>query len=533
MALAGLGLGALRVLQLLSRPPPPAAYQQLSDGEVEEKLGSVPPRSSSTPESISMFSRTSKGDAEEYHCGWVYVTPDFYEIVRINMAVLQDVRNLAARPTDVYFMVLEGSALRLYSSERQDVCMGVTSIEGHLVDIYPHSLLLDEIYRKEYPIRISNPAGPVFGGQTSTCYVYAANASEKEDWLLALRRASGTQPEVDAARAQLDFPGFMEGFAAQLGALDADPMGAMLSSLAARVMFNIHTAAEIEALIKERFAKKTATLPRPFFVGDLELEEVCLGRSAPILSNGRVHSVTHHGEWTGSVDVFYGGGLTLKIKTAITSPVHVPVGVNVQVRRLSGRLMLKMKPPPSDRLWYAFYRLPDYDLAIEPVVSSIPITWSFVQSAALKKVEEALLEFVVLPNMDDLNVPPLVLGGLFVGERPFELEPVPRANIQRIVDPAHWSAESLSRRSPSRHSLPPAASPAASVARISADDLGAAERSFIEQSVLRARPGAAEQGPQRKIMVTLDAMKLPAAGSPLLASLQNPVPAKDSDGKHE
>ncbi len=65
------------------------------------------------------------------------------------------------------------------------------------MDIFPHSLLLDEIYRKDYPIRICNPTGPILGSASSSVFVYSANASEKEDWLYSLRRASGSvTPQV-------------------------------------------------------------------------------------------------------------------------------------------------------------------------------------------------------------------------------------------------------------------------------------------------------------------------------------------------
>ena len=178
-------------------------------------------------------------------------------------------------------------------------------------------------------------------------------------------------------------------------------------------------------MIKEKFVKRTATLPKPFFMGDLVLESIEIGRKAPILSNGRLHSIAHHGELVGSIDIFYGGGLSLRISTKITQPVEVPIVVAVRVNKLAGRLLLKIKGPPSDRLWFGFYRLPDYSVDIQPIVSNVAITWSFVQSAILKKVEEALNEFVVLPNMDELPIPPLISGPLFIGERPFELEPIP------------------------------------------------------------------------------------------------------------
>jgi hypothetical protein len=488
---------------------------------VPNKYTPVPTEADTEEDKISMFSGSTsataktEGDTEEYHCGWVYLTFEYREFPAIDLAMLQAMRG-GSRPTGVYFMILHRSSLFLYDSEAQDTCLGVTSVDSFRVDVFPHDLLLDDIYRKDCPLRITNPTGSMLGSGSSSCFVYAANGSEKEDWLFALRRATGgTSLETEKEREKLDFTGFMTDFESQLGSQETDGTGQLMSALIARIMFNIHHAAEVETLIRSKWVQRTESLPKPFFMGDLILEDIDIGRSAPIISNGRLHSLRHNGELVGSLDFYYPGGLNLRISTQITSPVTVPIVVAVSVKKLAGRVMVKIKGPPSDRLWFGFYRLPDYDISVDPVVSNVAITWSFVQSAIMKKIEAALLEFVVLPNMTDLAIPPLVSGSLFVGERPFELEPVPPTEIAKIVDVTAYSAEGLSRRSPS-------VIPLTSEHELSHETL---ERMSLSVDNLLLRPvsrsGVVSQAQlsNRKIFVAMTEKQLGAIRSPLLGSL--------------
>lgn len=495
-------LGALGVLLWLATP---------------NKYTPIPLEEDKDTDKISMFSIVGggekvEGDTEEYHCGWVYLTFEYREFPSIDLAVLQEMRG-SSRPAGVYFMILHRSSLFLYDSEAQETCLGVTSVESFLVDIFPHSLLLDDIYRKDCPIRITNPTGSILGSGSASCFVYAANGSEKEDWLFALRKATGgTTIETEKEREKLDFTGFMTDFETQLNSQETDGTGQLISALIARVMFNVHRAAEVETLIRSKFIQRTESIPKPFFMGELVLEDVDIGKAAPIISNGRLHSLRHNGELVGSLDFYYPGGLSLRISTQITSPVTVPIVVAVSVKKLAGRVMVKIKGPPSDRLWFGFYRLPDYEISVDPVVSNVAITWSFIQSAIMKKIEAALLEFVVLPNMTDLAIPPLVSGSLFVGERPFELEPVPPTEIAKIVDVAAYSAEGLSRRSPSLVSLNQQIRTSPSV-----DSL--LMRPTSRTGVVSQAQLSQTQLSNRKIFVAMTEKQLGAIQSPLLGSL--------------
>jgi hypothetical protein len=434
----------------------------------------------------------------------VYLALEYKDVVPINLAVLQRMRDTLSRPEGVYFMVLKQASLFLYRSEEQEHCEGIASIKGHLVDIFPHSLLLDEIFKKEFPIRVCNPTGSLFGSQ-STAYVYAANGSEKEDWLYALRRAAvEVQPEIKARREALDFPGFIRRAAETLEATPSlDATGELISALVGRLIFNVHRADEVTALIRERFDRKVAALPKPAMLGPLVLEELSLGQGIPVLSNGKLHSLSHNHELVGSIDLLYPGGLALRISTsiAVTAGIVIPVTVDVVVRRLAGRLMLKIKGPPSDRLWFGFYRLPDYDIHVLPAVSSRALSWNFVQTIIAKQIDDAMREFVVLPNMDDINIPPLLAGSMFVGERPFELGPLPQATIDAVLAKGRYSALALSHAGESAGEGSPQM---VSLESIPSSTAASASVEIIESILRKETEEPAQAEAERKVFIAVN-----------------------------
>ena len=64
-------------------------------------------------------------------------------------------------------------------------------------------------------------------------------------------------------------------------------------------------------------------------------------------------------------DLKYNGKFALEITTNVLINLgtriktrEVPIALSVTLTQLEGRLVVKMKAPPSDRLWYAFETMP-------------------------------------------------------------------------------------------------------------------------------------------------------------------------------
>lgn len=402
-----------------------------------------------------------------YRCGWVCASSEYSERPPTDLACLQRMRGARSRngSRGIYFLVLKHNSLFLYESEEQTYCAHVVVLTGCQVDLYPHTLLLDEIYQKIHPIRIIKATGDgaLFEGR-HTLYIYASNSSEKEDWLYALRQALNPPGQTKRRNEQLAEAIFMERLGRYVRGPHVDTASQWLNAIGGRIFYNLFRSKDVERFFRLKFERKSAVAPRPFFLGELKLRSVYPGQSLPMLSKGQLHAISQDGEVTASVDIFYPGGFKLTIATEVRWEIPhlkaliVPIVMSLQVRRLSGRLLLRIKPPPSDRLWYGFYRPPVLDIDVEPVISSTAITWGVIKTGVLKHLQEELAEHALLPNMDDLTLPPLVVGDAFGGQRPFEMDLLPPSLLAEACQldlSAHGisSMPSAPDRPPRRESL--------------------------------------------------------------------------------
>lgn len=78
--------------------------------------------------------------------------------------------------------------------------------------------------------------------------------------------------------------------------------------------------------------------------------------------------------------------------------------LHVEVRGLSGTLMINIPPPPTDRLWYGFKPCPKLILAARPKVGAKELTMNRLTEWIEKKLE---LEFQVRDMVDVLRKVPI------------------------------------------------------------------------------------------------------------------------------
>lgn len=63
----------------------------------------------------------------------------------------------------------------------------------------------------------------------------------------------------------------------------------------------------------------------------------------------------------------------LSASISATTLAGVTLFVSAKVTRLEGNLEIKIKAPPSNRVWYGFTSMPEMDVKIEPEIGSLKI----------------------------------------------------------------------------------------------------------------------------------------------------------------
>ncbi|UZJ51008.1 hypothetical protein CBS101457_000328 [Exobasidium rhododendri] len=246
-------------------------------------------------------------------------------------------------------------------------------------------------------------------------FVFCKSASVLEDWYHAILHAS-MLPETSPLEGAEDpvGPAFSStDMLALLTSLDTlpDPIPLRwLNALLGRVFFSIYRTSWLEDYVTRKIMKKISRVKTPGFLSDIQVQEVDLGRNAPAFSRPMLKSLTGNGEASMEVAIHYTGAIRLTISTVLTislgsrfKPYNVPLVLAVIVNSLEGNLLLQIKPPPSNRIWFGFTKLPKMDISVEPVVSERKVQWGMVKKLIEGRIRELLTESLVVPNMDDIS----------------------------------------------------------------------------------------------------------------------------------
>jgi hypothetical protein len=80
---------------------------------------------------------------------------------------------------------------------------------------------------------------------------------------------------------------------------------------------------------------------------------------------------------------------------------------SVACKRLSGKVHVRMGAVPADRIWFGFHSEPDIDLDINSLIGQTnPIAnIPKLASILIYKVKQELIEVMVLPDMEDIQIP--------------------------------------------------------------------------------------------------------------------------------
>uniref|UniRef100_A0A3Q2PM15 Testis expressed 2, like n=1 Tax=Fundulus heteroclitus TaxID=8078 RepID=A0A3Q2PM15_FUNHE len=324
-------------------------------------------------------------------------------------------------------------------------------------------------------------------------FLFGRTGREKEEWFHHLLLASkdgeaekeagssdGDAPSSPAASrppSELDFPGYMARLLAAdeatplpsppAGSAEASPtltvkppdvsQTAWANAFIGRVLWDFLREKHWADAVSHKIQKKLSRIRLPYFMNELTLTELDMGRSVPQILAVSRPQVNHrallifscvsspHSRPVLSVladsdeesssaassdeeELLPGGGKTGRkilrfvdkiakskcfqraaesefIKKKFEEMSNTPLLLSVEVRELSGTLVVNIPAPPTDRIWYSFCVPPKLDLHVCPKLGEREVTFCHVTEWIEKKLQDEFQRVFVLPNMDDIYLP--------------------------------------------------------------------------------------------------------------------------------
>lgn len=303
--------------------------------------------------------------------------------------------------------------LLLFDNSEQLEVRHVIALENYDVDVHggEDSIPEGELWIKRNCIRLTRKqAADASIVNAMPFFLFSENCSEKEDFYHALlnsqdRKAQNKESPPEALLFNTDD---MIKLIRQLHTSEENSQTRWLNALLGRLFLALYKMPETEELIRMKIKKKISRVSKPTFITSIGLEDVDMGNSAPMISNPKLKELAIDGSLIVEADIKYTGNF----KLVIAAVARLELGTRFKARevnlvlagilkKLEGHLLIRIKPPPSNRFWIAFETMPKIDLSVEPIVSSRQITYGIVLRAIESRVREVIAETLVLPNWDD------------------------------------------------------------------------------------------------------------------------------------
>ncbi|ORE16815.1 hypothetical protein BCV71DRAFT_182639 [Rhizopus microsporus] len=354
--------------------------------------------------------------------GWIQLTNQYEPKMPEHNGIL------SLTSSNMYYGVLKHGTLFCYESEKQDNVCKILPIQDYLISLYPEGKPENELFSRSSVIRLGDI-------QSDTAYFLNCNRKvDKEDWYLGLIDAHNMLKDSpnEAQYVMMDSthfdPSAIENLIYHVQSTPSHRETAWMNAIIGRLFLGMYKTDMFKEWVETKVKKKINT-KRPQFLDEIVVRKVDVGQTVPYITDPKLVSITAEGEIVAEATVEYQGGLAVEIQTDINwsyssrmKPIRMNVVLSVQLKKLFGRMMLKLKSPPSNRCWLAFYDMPEMEWKITPIVADKQITLSIVTNAIESRIREVMAETFVLPNMDDT---PFCFsggkGGIF-GNRAIEIE---------------------------------------------------------------------------------------------------------------
>ncbi|EEQ35255.1 hypothetical protein McanMca71_004870 [Microsporum canis] len=318
---------------------------------------------------------------------------------------------------NVFYVILRHGHLMLYDDAEQIEVRYVISLAHHNVSIYGGGEPIPEgelwikrnaicLSRKDEGENIPGPRPP-----TLPFYLFSENLSEKEDFYFAILN------NLDRIPGSNDSPPTPRQFATQdmvtlvqrLHSSEEHLQTRWFNALIGRLFLALYKTPELEQFVRNKITKKISRVNKPNFITKLELQTIHSGEGAPLITNPRLKDLTVNGDCCIEADINYSGNFRVEIAATARidlgtrfKPREVDMVLAVVLKKLKGHILLRFKPPPSNRLWISFDTMPAMEMMIEPIVSSRQITYGIILRAIESRIREVVAETLVQPFWDDI-----------------------------------------------------------------------------------------------------------------------------------
>ncbi|KAN0082861.1 putative integral membrane protein conserved region (DUF2404) domain containing protein [Tylopilus felleus] len=308
-----------------------------------------------------------------------------------------------SRPKDTWYVILKGKVMYLYEDKGMTECEAAVELGGHDVVIYPEELLDGELFTRRNAIclkprsRDAEKSMPSVSGEmtsddgeqndkadgdqakkeqdeqgreapqeevvTAPWFIFVRCCIDMEDWYLALVHASD-HPSGTPMLIPLK-PVFL-----------SSEMNALVTTLDEQPDTQV-----LKSYIIGRLMKKLSKVKHPAFLTDIAVTQFSVGDKVPMLSKPMLKELTKEDDTSLEVGLVYKGEIHATIEaTAVINlgarfkSYTVKLVLAVVLHELEGNLLVKVKRPPSSRIWYAFTKPPRMVVNVKPIVSDQQIT---------------------------------------------------------------------------------------------------------------------------------------------------------------
>ncbi|PWW72958.1 hypothetical protein C7212DRAFT_360012 [Tuber magnatum] len=320
------------------------------------------------------------------------------------------------RARNEFFVVLRHGHLMLYDDSDQSEVRHVISLSLYSVSIYGggEEIPEGELYIRRNAICLSRRSSAVdrtlnMGQNAMPFYLFSENCSLKEDFYFALVKNLEKSDEMIPPPMPLRYEQkHILSLVQRLHSSEEHLQTNWVNGLLGRVFLAIYKTSDVEKFIRARITKKIARVNKPNFLSNIVLQKVHVGEGVPSITNPRLKEMTVDGEFCAEADLTYDGNFRLEVAAKATlqlasrfKPREVNLVLSVTLKRLEGHVLIRIKPPPSNRLWIAFETMPKMELDIEPIVGSRQVVWGPVLRTIEGRIREVVAETLVLPHYDD------------------------------------------------------------------------------------------------------------------------------------